>query len=200
MKSIVILGAVATAFAATKLASAQQITLESLPPVVVRTEPVAGTTNVDPATIEIRVTFSKDMMTNRMWAIYQISKETFPERNGPIHYINQRTCVMPVKLEPGKAYALWFNRGRFNNFRDTNNNSAVPYLLAFSTSAARHALKSMPAPEELAHDRTGQLREGERHGSGRAVPSKPPGARTENFSGHVVQKVSRPTGGLLGAR
>jgi hypothetical protein len=41
-----------------------------------------------------------------------------------------------VKLEPGKTYVLWFNRGQFNSFRDTDNNPAVPYLLVFQTKSS----------------------------------------------------------------
>lgn len=108
--------------------------VDSMPPSVVSTVPQAGDTAVDPNLKEIRVTFSKDMMTNRMWAVCQISKETFPQAAGEIHYLDdQRTCVMPVKLKPGKTYVLWFNRGQFNSFRDTQKNPSVPYLLVFQT-------------------------------------------------------------------
>jgi len=33
-------------------------------------------------------------------------------------------------------YVLWFNRARFNSFRDTDNNPAVPYLLVFQTKGS----------------------------------------------------------------
>ena len=110
------------------------ITVKTMPPSVVKTVPQAGETAVDPSLKEIRVTFSKDMMTDRMWAVCQISKETFPKTGKGIHYLDdKRTCVIPVELKPGKTYALWFNRGRFNSFRDAGNNPAVPYLLVFHT-------------------------------------------------------------------
>jgi RNA polymerase sigma-70 factor (ECF subfamily) len=110
------------------------VSVKSMPPSVLKTVPQSGDTAVDPALKEISVTFSKEMMTDRMWAICQISDETFPPKAGEIHYLaDQRTCVMPVKLEPGRTYVLWFNRGQFNSFRDTANNSAVPYLLVFET-------------------------------------------------------------------
>ena len=113
---------------------AKEISLKTMPPSVVKTVPQAGATAVDPALKEITVTFSKDMMTNRMWAVCQISKETYPKTADQIHYLSdQRTCVVPVKLEPGKTYVLWFNRGQYNSFRDTENNPSVPYLLVFAT-------------------------------------------------------------------
>ena len=110
------------------------ISVKSLPPSVVMTVPQAGDTAVDPTLKEIKVTFSKDMITDRMWSFCQISNDTFPERAGEIHYLaDKRTCVMPVKLEPGKTYVVWFNRAQFNSFRDKDNHPAVPYLLVFST-------------------------------------------------------------------
>ncbi len=112
----------------------EPMTVATMPPSVVSTSPVAGQMDVAPSTTEIRVTFSKQMMTNRMWAVCQVSKETFPETAGRIHYLaDGRTCVMPVKLEPGKTYVLWFNLGQFNSFRDTENHPAVPYMLVFQT-------------------------------------------------------------------
>ena len=115
----------------------EDVTVKSMPPSVVKTIPQAGDTAVDPVTKEIRVTFSKDMLTDRMWAVVQTSKTTFPTVDGKIHYLDdKRTCVIPVKLEPGKTYVLWFNRGQFNSFRDTDNNPAVPYLLVFQTKGS----------------------------------------------------------------
>ena len=133
-KSAWVLFAVVAAGAAR--AEDQEVTVKTMPPSVVKTIPQAGDTAVDPATKEIRVTFSKDMLTDRMWAVVQTSKETFPSVDGKIHYLDdQRTCVIPVKLEPGKTYVLWFNRAQFNSFRDTDNNPAVPYLLVFQTKS-----------------------------------------------------------------
>lgn len=54
-----------------------------------------------------------------------------------IRYLaDRRTCVMPVKLAPGRTYVVWINRGKFDSFRDTGNNPAVPYLLVFGTGKA----------------------------------------------------------------
>ena len=114
--------------------SLAEVSVLRMPPSVVKTVPQAGDTAVDPALKEVRVTFSKDMMTDRMWSFCQISKETFPETPGQTHYLaDKRTCVLPVKLEPGKAYVIWVNRGQYNSFRDTQNTPAVPYLLVFET-------------------------------------------------------------------
>ena len=135
MKVIVGMLVAASLIASGALAqTAKEISVKTMPPSVVKTVPEAGDTAVDPGLKEITVTFSKEMKTNRMWAVCQISKETFPATAGQIHYLsNQRTCVVPVKLERGKTYVLWFNRGQFNSFRDKENNPSVPYLLVFKT-------------------------------------------------------------------
>ena len=96
--------------------------------------PQAGDTKVDAkATKEIRVTFSKDMK-DKSWSWSQISDETFPGDAGAPHYDkDKRTCILPVKLEPGKTYVIWLNSEKFGNFKDTDGKSAVPYLLVFET-------------------------------------------------------------------
>jgi RNA polymerase sigma-70 factor (ECF subfamily) len=110
----------------------------SLPPVVIRTTPQAGDTEVDAVKVkEIRLTFSKKMM-DKSWSWSQISADTFPKTTDKPQYDkDQRTCVLPVKLEPGKTYVLWLNSARFGNFKDSEGQSAVPYLLVFQTKPAR---------------------------------------------------------------
>jgi hypothetical protein len=110
-----------------------EISVKTMPPSVVSTVPECGDTRVDPDLKEITVTFSKDMMTDRMWSICRVSADHFPEGRGDIHFKNSRTCVYPVKLKPGRTYVLWFNRGQFNSFRDTGSRPAVPYQLVFKT-------------------------------------------------------------------
>src|SRR5262249_58393219 len=104
--------------------------LAAFPPVVVKTVPQAGDTAVDAAAVkEIKVTFSKPMM-DESWSWSTYSKETFPRVAGKIRYErDRRTCVLPAKLEPGKTYTIWVNSERFQNFKDTDDHPAVPYLL-----------------------------------------------------------------------
>lgn len=110
-----------------------EITLESAPPVVVKTVPEAGSSDMDANTTEIRVTFSK-AMADGSWSWSTLSKESFPELQGKPSYMkDQRTCVLPVKLQPEKTYAIWINSDKFRNFKDSNGVPAVPYLLVFRT-------------------------------------------------------------------
>ena len=114
-------------------ARAEDVTLESVPPVVVKTVPEAGAGDVDPKLTEIKVTFSKDMQ-DVSWSWATLSKESFPKMDGKPKYLaDKRTCVLPVKLEPGKTYAIWVNTEKLVNFKDPDSRSAVPYLLVFKT-------------------------------------------------------------------
>jgi RNA polymerase sigma-70 factor (ECF subfamily) len=114
-------------------ARADDVTLGSVPPVVAKTVPEAGAAEVDANLPEIRVTFSKDMK-DASWSWSTLSEESFPKTAGEPKYLaDKRTCVLPVKLEPGKTYALWLNSENFGNFRDADGQSAVPYLLVFKT-------------------------------------------------------------------
>jgi RNA polymerase sigma-70 factor (ECF subfamily) len=49
---------------------------------------------------------------------------------------DKKTCVLPVKLEAGKTYAIWVNSEKFENFKDDAGRPAVPYLLVFQTKKA----------------------------------------------------------------
>ncbi|WP_083904761.1 Ig-like domain-containing protein [Rhodopirellula sp. SWK7] len=114
--------------------NADDVTLDSVPPVVVRTVPAAGSSDVDPNTTQIQVTFSKEMEDDT-WSWSTLSKESFPPVEGKPRYMeNERTCVLPVKLTRGKTYAIWVNSNKFRNFKDTSGIPAVPYLLVFKTS------------------------------------------------------------------
>lgn len=116
------------------LTAGDKVSVKTMPPVVIKTLPQSGDTNVDPSVDEIKVTFSKEMMTDNQWSWVKMSDDTFPEITGDIHYLNdKKTCVLPVKLEPGKTYVIRINWGKHNYFWDKNKNSAIPYLIVFET-------------------------------------------------------------------
>jgi RNA polymerase sigma-70 factor (ECF subfamily) len=117
-----------------KQSSAPDITPSSVPPVVVKTVPESGSTNVPPGEFEIKVTFSKAMM-DRSWSWCSVWDDSTPEGAAPPKYdADGKTCVSKVQLDPGTTYGYWLNTGRFQNFRDTEGHSAIPYLLVFSTT------------------------------------------------------------------
>jgi RNA polymerase sigma-70 factor (ECF subfamily) len=121
--------------AALLAAGGQPLTVASAPPVVVKTEPESGATGVAATTTEIRVTFSKPMKDGS-WSWNTVPDATFPTLAGqPRYEKDQRTCVLPVKLQPGKTYGVWLNSPSARNFRDADGRSAVPYLLVFDTGS-----------------------------------------------------------------
>jgi len=107
--------------------------VDSLPAVVVQTQPASGARNVAPGIVEIRVRFNKDM-ADGSWSWTMAWTDSTPEVvEGPRYDQDHRTCVMKVKLESNKTYAWWLNSEQFKNFKDKNGISAVPYLLIFQT-------------------------------------------------------------------
>ena len=112
-----------------------RLTLRTAPPVVVRTEPPAGAAHVDPGLEEIRVTFSKKMKRDG-WSFVQADPDGCPTPGaGEVHFLDDgRTCVFPVRLDPGRTYALWINSETYRNFQDRHGRPAVPYLLVFRTA------------------------------------------------------------------
>ena len=109
--------------------------IDSIAPVVVKTVPEAGTRDVAPGVVEIKVKFSKEM-TDQSWSWATAWKDSTPESIGkPRYEADQRTCVLKVKLEPNKTYGYWINSPRFHGFQDRNGHPAIPYLLVFQTKA-----------------------------------------------------------------
>jgi RNA polymerase sigma-70 factor (ECF subfamily) len=107
--------------------------LAEQPPVVVETSPVSGAREVEPGVTDIRVRFSKPM-TDDSWSWSTAWENSTPEFIGQPHYkSDSRTCVVKVKLEPGRTYAFWLNSEKFQNFKDSDGRPAVPYLLIFQT-------------------------------------------------------------------
>lgn len=109
------------------------VTVDDAPPVIVETSPKSGAGDVDPATTELKITFSKEMQDGS-WAWAQISKSTFPQTTGKPRYLeDKRTNVLPVKLEPNHTYVIWLNKPPFDSFMDKEHRKAIPYLLVFQT-------------------------------------------------------------------
>ncbi len=108
-------------------------TVETVAPVVVKTVPEAGTKDVAPGEVEIKIKFSKEMMPGS-FSVSSAWGDSVPAGvGGPRYEADRRTCVLKSKLEPGKTYGIWINSAKFRNFQDPEGRSAVPYLLVFKT-------------------------------------------------------------------
>lgn len=102
-------------------------------PVVVKTVPEAGTKDVPPGEMEIKITFSKEM-TDQSWSWASAWQDSDPKMIGKPHYdADHKTCILKVKLEPNKTYGYWINSQKFHGFQDTQGHAAIPYFLAFHT-------------------------------------------------------------------
>ncbi len=102
-------------------------------PKVTATSPRNGSTDVDPSSSKITVTFSKPML-DKSWSWSYEDKGSFPRTTGQPYYTDDgSTCVLPVKLEPGKRYVIWINTVGFKNFKDRSGNPVEPYKLVFTT-------------------------------------------------------------------
>jgi hypothetical protein len=124
-------------------AEQEEMSVAVSPPVVVKTVPQAGDTKVDPSITEIRVTFSKKMM-DKNWSPAGMDESWGIGK--PRYLRDGKTWVIPVKLKPGKTYVSWINSPSFQNFKDTDGRSSLPYLLVFETS--KSAGKRTPNRQE----------------------------------------------------
>lgn len=107
--------------------------IDSMAPVVVKTVPEAGTKDVSPGVTEIKVTFSKEM-TDQSWSWSSAWQNSTPESvEKPKYQSDHKTCVLKVKLEPGKTYGFWINSQNFHGFKDTKGHPSIPYLFVFQT-------------------------------------------------------------------
>ncbi|MCC7146957.1 MAG: hypothetical protein IT443_10980 [Phycisphaeraceae bacterium] len=102
-------------------------------PIVIDSQPRPGQRDVDPKLTQIRVTFDRPMdITSFAWVG---GGPSYPKTAGKPTWINNRTCVLPVQLEPDHDYWLSINSDEHQSFRALGGGSAVPYRIAFHTAA-----------------------------------------------------------------
>ncbi|MBN2581929.1 MAG: Ig-like domain-containing protein, partial [Planctomycetes bacterium] len=107
--------------------------VSAAPPKVVKAEPDNGATNVDPALREIRVTFDQDMSTGGF--SWTGGGETYPKVRGRPQWVDKRTCVLLVELEPNHKYYVGVNSPSHKNFRSAGGEPAEWYRISFETGA-----------------------------------------------------------------
>ena len=110
-------------------------TVDSVAPVVVKTVPEAGAKDVAAGEVEIKVTFSKEM-TDNSWSWSSAWKDSTPTGIGsPKYSADKKTCILKVKLEPGKTYGYWINSPKFTGFKCKQGKAAIPYFFVFQTKS-----------------------------------------------------------------
>jgi RNA polymerase sigma-70 factor (ECF subfamily) len=106
---------------------------------VIKTAPELGAVDVDPALEEIVITFSQPVMQGSYSFVAHPELGETPETTGDPHFPDLRTCVLPVRLEAGKTYAIGINGPDHRNFVSLNDETitAEPYVLVFATAPSR---------------------------------------------------------------
>ncbi len=105
-------------------------------PRVASASPDDGAIDVDPATRELRVSFDQDMSHDSMSILGD--GPTFPaDPAGEMRWVDARTLMLPLKLEPGRDYELSFNGGRFLGIRNSRGQASVPYPIRFRTGTGK---------------------------------------------------------------
>lgn len=102
-------------------------------PQIAETSPARGAKDVDPGTKEITVTFDQDMDSGMSWTGGGPEFPKIPAgKKG--YWRDKRTCVLPVKLEPGHSYRVGINSPSYRNFRSAAGTAALTTSIWFSTS------------------------------------------------------------------
>ena len=109
-------------------------------PMLVKTDPAIGAKDVDPALKELKLTFDKDMAGGFSWTG---GGEYHPKGTDRPRWLDKRTCVMPVALEPGKYYIVGINSKSHQNFRSEAGQPTPPRVLYFVTKGADEATLAM---------------------------------------------------------
>ena len=104
------------------------------PPRVIETVPEDGQQDVDPRLKQIRISFDQDMGRGRSICG---GGPTYPKTVGKPRWINRRTIVLPVRLEPNRDYGLSVNSRSFKNFKNLRGQPAVVYPIRFRTGSGR---------------------------------------------------------------
>ncbi len=111
-------------------------------PWIIAASPAPGESEVDPALSEITITFDRDMLGGMSWTGRESDYPPTPEGR-PAYWRNQRTCVLPVKLQPGHFYRVDINPGPpWQNFRGTDGRTAAQAVLYFTTQRADQSIKA----------------------------------------------------------
>jgi RNA polymerase sigma-70 factor (ECF subfamily) len=110
-----------------------ELTAKAQVPVALEMCPANGATDVDPKTAELRVTFSVPMGGGCSWTGGGPGYPALREGMRPRWTDDQRTCVLPVRLETGRQYRLGLNSPSHKNFQSASGVPLDPVAYTFKT-------------------------------------------------------------------
>lgn len=105
-------------------------------PRIVRSVPAMGATDVDPRLTEVLVTFDQEMSKGMSWTGDGALYFPPPQANRQALWLDNRTCLLPVKLEPGRFYRVGINSSSHTNFRSLDDRPVPPGVIWFATMGA----------------------------------------------------------------
>ncbi len=114
---------------------AQDSTNQKNAPKVVSVSPAIGAEDIDPTTREIRVTF--DMPMDQSGFSFTGGGPSFPRPNGKVKWLDAKTCVLPVKLDPNKRYEFGINSQSHMGFRSYWHVPVNPVRCHFTTGGSK---------------------------------------------------------------
>jgi predicted Ser/Thr protein kinase len=115
--------------------ASEQVKAMAAKPKIVSLVPANGAQDADPNLTEIRVTFNVPMAGGFSWT--SDDSEFPPGREGKhCHWTeDHKTCVLPVQLQPDRAYHLGLNGSPFSNFQSAGGVPLAPVDYRFKTRA-----------------------------------------------------------------
>jgi len=114
------------------------------PPGIVKSVPAQNSTKIDPNLDEVTITFDRPMGTGMSW-----TGEIPVEPSRKAYWKDDRTCVLPVRLEQGKYYRLGINSKSFQNFQSADGTPVPAQVLSFTTEGAVAALEARVRPPKI---------------------------------------------------
>lgn len=100
-------------------------------PSVIGMNPENGASGVSPYTAQLVVTFSEPMAGGFSWTG---GGPEFPETTGkPYWAADQRTCVLPVRLQPNWSYRVGLNSPSHKNFKSASGRPLDQVVWRFTT-------------------------------------------------------------------
>jgi len=103
-------------------------------PKIVKLNPPNGAQDVSPGLKELRVTFNVPMGGGFSWCSDGPQFPKGQEGKRPFWTDGGKTCVLPVKLEPGVQYELGLNSKSYKNFQSAGGVPLEPVQYTFKTS------------------------------------------------------------------
>jgi beta-lactamase regulating signal transducer with metallopeptidase domain len=108
---------------------------------------------VDPQLLSLQVFFTQPMQDGS-WSWSTADQGEFPETTGEPKFVNDRVCILPVKLKPDTHYAIWINDQKHKNFKGLDGRPAEPFLWEFTTGPAKAKVGEKPASDSASQGKS----------------------------------------------